>query len=211
MYGLLRASSRFTKRLLLRLAGVVGAAGVASACTTTLGNRTAAPGATLRAHEIAITRKAVIAALQPQVFDFITAEDVLPKVLTGYGPLPRVVGTSANTGPWDTPGSARLVHLADGSAVREQVTGFTRATGFTYRVWDFGNPVLRRLAESGRGDWTFVPVPGGTEVSWTYTFTARSGFSAVLLAAVVQVLWRGYMDVCLKNTKQAFAGASSGT
>jgi hypothetical protein len=42
------------------------------------------------------------------VFDFVVAEDVLPKVLTGYGFLPGVVRTSSNTGPWDTPGRRAL-------------------------------------------------------------------------------------------------------
>ena len=41
---------------------------------------------------------------------FVTAEDVLPKVLTGYGLLPAVVRTSGNTGPWDHPQSVRTVH-----------------------------------------------------------------------------------------------------
>ena len=44
------------------------------------------------------------------VFDFIVPEDVLPKVLTGYGLLPGVVRTSGNTGPWDSPGSPAHPH-----------------------------------------------------------------------------------------------------
>lgn len=41
------------------------------------------------------------------VFRFVTAKDVLPKILLGYGPLPGVVSTSENTGPWHVPGSSR--------------------------------------------------------------------------------------------------------
>ena len=57
-----------------------------------------------------------VAAAIELVFDFVSAEDVLPKVLTGYGLLPPVERTSGNTGPWDRPGSSRTVHLADGNS-----------------------------------------------------------------------------------------------
>jgi hypothetical protein len=149
--------------------------------------------------KVAITRKAVIPGTPEQVFRFIAAEDVLPKVLTGYGPLPAVVRTSENTGPWDRPGSARLIHLADGSTVREQVTDHAGPRFFAYRVWEFGNPILRRLADEARGEWTFAPAPGGTQVTWTYTFTAKNGLAAMPLSGIAHWLWRGYMDVCLDN------------
>src|ERR1700746_1587352 len=64
------------------------------------------------------------------VFDFIVPEDVLPKVLTGYGLLPGVVRTSGNTGPWDSPGSSRTVPLADGATAREPVTAYARPRHF---------------------------------------------------------------------------------
>jgi hypothetical protein len=153
----------------------------------------------------AITRTAVIAAPLEQVFTFITAEDVLPKVLTGFGPLPAVVGTSGNTGPWHQPGSSRVVHLADDTTAREQVTHFTALRGFAYRVWDFGNPVVRTLATQARGGWAFEAVARGTQVSWTYTFTARNAAAALPLSGMTQLLWRGYMDVCLANTKRLLA------
>jgi hypothetical protein len=55
----------------------------------------------------------VAAAIEP-VFDFVSAEDALPKALTGYGLMPPVQMTSGITGPRDGPGSSRTVHLADG-------------------------------------------------------------------------------------------------
>lgn len=154
----------------------------------------------MKSHEVSITRRAMIPGQPNAVFAFIAAEDVLPKVLTGYGPLPAVVGTSGNTGPWDTPGSTRLIHLADGSTVREQVTHFDSPGYFAYKVWEFGNPIIRSLANEARGEWTFKAAPGGTQVNWTYTFTAKNALTAVPLSAITQVLWRGYMDVCLENS-----------
>jgi hypothetical protein len=80
------------------------------------------------AHRVAVTRQVSIERPTPVVFSFIAAEDVLPKVLTGYGPLPAVIRTSKHTGAWDTPGSARIVHLADGNTVREQLTAYSAPT-----------------------------------------------------------------------------------
>jgi hypothetical protein len=75
-----------------------------------------------------------VAAAIEVVFDFVSAEDVLPKVLTGCGLLPPVERTSGNTGPWDRPGSSRTVHLADGNTAREEVTAYARPTYFAYRT-----------------------------------------------------------------------------
>jgi Polyketide cyclase / dehydrase and lipid transport len=151
-------------------------------------------------YQISITRKAVIAASPEVVFNFVTAEDVLPKVLTGYGPLPAVTKTSGNTGPWTTVGSARLVHLADESTVREQLTRYAPSTYFAYRVWEFGNPIIRTLANEAKGEWTFSRVPEGTSIAWTYTFSAKNSLAALPLSGIMKLLWRGYMDVCLENT-----------
>ncbi len=170
---------------------------------TDITNETATPSSR---YNVAITRTATIPGRSRDVFQFITAENVLPKVLTGYGPLPAVVRTSGNTGPWDTPGSARLVHLADGSTVREQLTDYAPPRRFAYRVWDFGNPIISTLATGARGDWSFADHPDGTYVEWTYTFSAKNAAASVLLSGITHILWRGYMDVCLENTKKIMAG-----
>ena len=151
-------------------------------------------------NEVSITRHAVIPGKIDDVFKFIAAQDVLPQILTGYGPLPAVVGTSDVTGPWDQPGSARIVHLADGSNVREQVTDYEFATYFAYKTSNFGNPILGSLATGAVGQWKFHQVADGTEVEWTYTFQAKSRLRAIPLAGIANILWRGYMDVCLKNS-----------
>lgn len=154
----------------------------------------------MKVFEVAITREAIIPGSVKDVFAFITAQDVLPKVLTGYGPLPAVVKTSEVSGPWDVPGSARIVHLADGTTVREQITKFSSPREFAYRVFEFGNPIVGALATGARGEWTFSEAPGGTQVKWTYTFSAKNGLTAIPLSGITQILWRGYMDVCLENS-----------
>ena len=106
----------------------------------------------MRSHEVSITRQVLIPGAPQAFFEFIAAEDVLPKVLTGYGPLTAVVKTSENTGPWTVAGSARLIHLADGSTVREQVRHFKRSKRFAYWVWEFGNPIISSLATGREAD-----------------------------------------------------------
>jgi len=122
---------------------------------------------------------------------FIPVE--LPRILGGYGPVPAVVATSDQSGPWDVPGSHRTVHLADGSTARERVTACERPAAFGYTVDGFSGPV-RHLAREARGRWTFTPAgPAATDVSWTYAFEARSAAAAVLLAPAVKLAWRGFM------------------
>lgn len=154
--------------------------------------------------EVAVTRQLVLPGSPAVVFAAVAAEDVLPKVLTGYGPVPAVIGTADRTGPWDVPGSRRTVRLADGGSAQEQVTHYRAGQYFAYRVSDFTNP-LRFLVSHARGEWTFEPAPGGTRVCWTYTFVASNRLATVPLAAVAQLLWRGYMDVCLGHFRRMLA------
>jgi len=150
--------------------------------------------------DVAITLKTFYPAPRADVFGFIVAEDVLPKILTGFGPLPAVVGTAERTGPWDQPGSSRKVILKDGSTVREAVTDHVTGSYFAYRIWDFGHPIVRALASGATGRWWFDTVEGGTQVVWTYTFTARNRLTRAPLWLLANLLWRGYMQVCLRNS-----------
>lgn len=133
------------------------------------------------------------------VFDVVTAEDVLPKVLKRYGLVAPVMSTSGNTGPWDKPGSTRTVHLAGGTSAREQVTVFQRPEYFAYRVDNFTFAV-RHLAEFATGEWWFERDGSGTKLRWTYTFHAKGRLTAALLALFVRLQWQGYMRGCIFNT-----------
>jgi hypothetical protein len=95
----------------------------------------------------------------PAGFDFVAAEDVLPKILTGYGLVPGVASTSDISGPWDRPRSHRIVHLLDGSTVNEGVTAYDRPSYFAYRV---SNPsfALKHLMTEARGQFWFASAKG---------------------------------------------------
>jgi hypothetical protein len=164
------------------------------------------PQAVKRTHrDIAVTLDTRIEAEKSQVFDFIAAEGVLPVVLTGYSPfLPAVVATSGNTGPWDRPGSSRLVHLKDGRTAVEEVTGYNRPDFFSYRSNKF-TFALKYLATGAAGEWWFTTDGAGTKVRWTYTFKAKSWLASMILPIFARFLWSSYMRVCFFNTQKHFA------
>ena len=110
-----------------------------------------------------------------------------------------MTGTTDQTGPWDQPGSARTVHLADGTTARERVTDCTRPSYFAYVVADFTNPV-RHLARQAVGQWWFDEAtddPDTTHIRWTYTYEARSRAAALALRPIVAVAWTRFMRVGL--------------
>lgn len=149
---------------------------------------------------VAITVTGHVRAPIQDAFRFVTAEDVLPKVLLGYGPVSGVASISGNTGPWDISGSVRTVHLKNGDTAHEEVTDYQAPSYFAYRVSNFSF-ALKHIATQGRGQWWFTPEDGGTHVKWTYTFTARSAFTQPLLRVFALLLWRGYMQVAMRETK----------
>jgi hypothetical protein len=130
-----------------------------------------------------------------RLFDTVVAEDVLPKVLHRWGPIPAVVGTRDLTGPWSVPGSERTVVLDDGSTARERLLVWERPRRFEYAVDRFTSP-LGRLVDQAAGAWEFEG--DGTESSfrWTYSFHARSLAASVPLGLVVHTAWARYMAQC---------------
>ncbi|PJI44677.1 MAG: polyketide cyclase [Rhizobium sp.] len=153
---------------------------------------------------VAVTRETFVSHAIQDVFDFVAAEDVLPKILTGYGMVPGVASTSDVSGPWDLPGSHRVVHMADGSTVNEGVTHYDRPSYFAYRV---SNPsfALKHLMTEAIGQFWFEPSNGVTKVKWTYTFRAKNRLTKVPLTLFVKSQWKGYMDVCLANVIEHFS------
>jgi Polyketide cyclase / dehydrase and lipid transport len=129
------------------------------------------------------------------LFDVVVAEDVLPRVLHRWGPIPAVTGTRDLTGPWDTPGSERTVLLQDGSTARERVLGWERPQRFEYRVDRFTSP-LGRIVDHAVGSWEFTRNERGSSFRWTYSFEARGSLQAVLLKMFVRIAWARYMRQC---------------
>lgn len=149
---------------------------------------------------ISTTVRSLVAVPRSPLFEwFIPLQ--LPDILLGYGPLPAVVGTSGQSGPWDRPGSGRTVHLADGSTAFEEVTVCQRPSYFAYRVSKPTN-ILRLLVREAVGQWWFEEQADQTSITWTYTFHPHNFLTALLLFPVVRLFWNGYMRVGLTATRQ---------
>lgn len=134
------------------------------------------------------------------LFDWFIPVD-LPDLFLGFGPLPPVVRTEGQTGPWNRPGSSRTVHLADGNTAHERVTEHDRPRYFAYTVSDPTN-ALRFLVREATGRWWFGDKGGVTGVRWTYTFHAHSPVAAAALYPVAKLFWRGYMRVAITAMKR---------
>jgi hypothetical protein len=154
--------------------------------------------------DVAVTLEVLVPGAIGEVFDFIAAEDVLPKILPGYGLVPAVNSTADVSGPWDSPGSNRIVHLSDGSRVREGVTHYDRPGYFAYRVRD-PSFAPRHLMTGATGQVWLAASADGMRVRRTCTFRARNRLLKLPLTLFVATQWRGYMDVCLKNVVADFA------
>jgi hypothetical protein len=151
--------------------------------------------ATVRAR-VPVARQPFFEWLVPGVFF-----DQLHTVLRNAAGMPGVERTSGTTGPWDVPGSHRIVHTTDGYQAREEVSAVDGPAYFSYVVTEFTQPLLRRLIREARGQWWFDEHPTGTEVTWTYSFQPTSRLASVVLVPVVKVLWRRYMAAAMGIAK----------
>jgi hypothetical protein len=146
---------------------------------------------------IAAPRKAFYAWLVPGVF-----YNQLETVLRDAAFLPGVAKTTGTTGPWDKAGSTRIVHLTDGTTVRETVTSATAPDYFAYRLTEFSSPMIRGLVKEARGQWWFTDSGSGLKAKWTYTAESRHFLGALLLIPVIKILWNRYMKAAMKVTKE---------
>jgi hypothetical protein len=125
----------------------------------------------------------------------------LRNIFHGFGPLPAVVGTTGQTGPWDQPGSHRTIHLADGNTAREEVTACESPHYFAKRVTKFTN-IFRFFADEAEGEWRFDDAGNSTKINWTCTFHAKTLPNRRVLFPIVKLFWNGYMRVGLRTLKK---------
>lgn len=151
---------------------------------------------TTASSKIAAPRSALYEWLVPGVFD--TELDTVLRDEAGFAGVTRTTGT---TGPWNVPGSTRIVHQYDGTFSRETVLHATSPHYFAYRLTEFSSPMLRLMAREAGGQWWFTDDGEGTHVKWTYSAEATSILSAPLLAPVLKVLWNRSMRACLERIK----------
>jgi hypothetical protein len=106
---------------------------------------------------------------------------------------------SEATGPWDVPGSSHIVYTSDGSQAREEVTAAEAPHRFAYRVTEFTQPMIRRLATQAHGEWRFTDAGTGTLVRWDYAFEASAPWALPVLLPLIKLLFRRYMRSTLRS------------
>ncbi|WP_295692410.1 SRPBCC family protein [Lapillicoccus sp.] len=112
-----------------------------------------------------------------------------------YGPIPPIQGVSGQDGPWARPGQTRVIHLAGGGTMREELTAVETPTEFRYRITDLTGP-LKALATSVDGAWRVEPAGSGASVTWRWTVHPASSVAAVAMP-VFGRLWQGYAALAL--------------
>lgn len=156
------------------------------------------------AMKVASTVQASIAAPRGPFYQWLVPGvffDQLETVLNDTFGIAGVSGTSDTSGPWDVPGSHRIVHLSDGNSARETVTAADPPDYFAYLVNEFTQPLIRTLVKEARGQWWFTDEGAGLHARWTYTFEARGLWAVPLLLPMVKILWNRAMNSALGVVK----------
>lgn len=155
--------------------------------------------------EVSTTVVSVIAAPRKPFYTWLVAGvffSELETVLRDAAMLPGVARTTDTTGPWDRAGSTRIVHLTDGSTVRETVTTATTPDYFAYQLTEFSSAMVGALVKTARGQWWFTDNGAGTQAKWTYTAESKNALATIMLFPVIKILWHRYMRAAMNAAKQ---------
>lgn len=150
--------------------------------------------------KVSTTVEAAIAAPRAELYKWLVPgvfSNQLETVLRDAASLPGVKNTTGTTGPWDTAGSTRIVHLTDGTSCRETVQESTAPDYFAYRLTEFSSPPVAALVKEAGGQWWFTDAAGGTHAKWTYTAESKSDLGMIALNPIIKILWHNYMTAAL--------------
>ncbi|HJQ42572.1 MAG TPA: SRPBCC family protein [Jatrophihabitantaceae bacterium] len=114
-----------------------------------------------------------------QAFDGVLTLPLTEFFARRYGPIPRVRSTES-TAEWGEVGRTRIIRLADGGSLHEELTEVTRPSAFGYVLSDIRGP-MKPLASRIDGRFTFAPDGAGTRIEWSWALHPRSVLSAPLL------------------------------
>src|SRR5450432_1510249 len=84
-----------------------------------------------------------------KVFNYISAEESLPKFLKRYGPVHAIEKWETHKGPWSFAGACRTLYFEGGDTLREELLSFHPSTYFAYSISEFSGSVkhLNRTTE----------------------------------------------------------------
>ncbi len=114
-----------------------------------------------------------------------------------YGVLPPVRRVRDQVGPWGTPGQTRVIELADGGSMREELLTVVPEEEFRYRITEVTGP-MTALVTSLDGRWGFEPAGTGVRVTWSWSVPPRGSAARLLMPAFAR-LWRGYARQALEQ------------
>ncbi|HEX5255011.1 MAG TPA: SRPBCC family protein [Mycobacterium sp.] len=121
-----------------------------------------------------------------------------------YGPFPPIKEVRGQTGAWDAAGQTRVVHLAGGASMREELTSVDPPRSFGYRLSEVTGP-MALLVDHVIGEWIFAPAAGGTEITWRWDIRPRSALTAWALP-VLGRMWKSYARRALRDLSALLTG-----
>lgn len=141
-------------------------------------------------HSTSVRQSRFIAEAVPAVFAAALSLPLPQLYCRRYGPMPPIVDVHDQQGPWNTPGQSRILVLADGGRMREQLLSIEPPHRFANRLTVLSGP-FRPLVAVVEESWSFQSLGERTEATWEWNLYPRSRLAA-LVVPVVGRLWRGY-------------------
>jgi hypothetical protein len=121
-----------------------------------------------------------------------------------YGPFPPIKEVREQTGAWDAVGQTRLVRLAGGASMREELTSVDPPRSFGYRLSQVTGP-MALLVDHVLGEWIFAPAGGGTDITWRWDIHPRSPLTAWALP-LFGTMWKSYARRALCDLSALLTG-----
>lgn len=125
---------------------------------------------------------------------------------TGYGPIVAIARV-ASDGPLRV-GGFRVVHNADGSALRETITELRPPQRHRYTLEGFRRP-FSWLVLSGDALWTISATAEGARIVWRYRFSLTSIVVWPLAKPLLALFMSAAMRRCLDNMARSLAAEHS--
>jgi hypothetical protein len=146
--------------------------------------------------------RTTILARRERVFDIATANETLPRIFSGYGPVPAIVDARIESGRPPAAGEIRLMSISDGSTLREEIVELVRPTRHRYRLVEGFAPPLSWLVRSATARWSFEEISSGTRVTWRFVFEPVSALAGPLVNLAASLFFQPAQVRCLKALKQ---------
>ncbi|MGI8459341.1 MAG: SRPBCC family protein [Propionibacteriaceae bacterium] len=153
-----------------------------------------------------VRRSRLIAAPVDSVFEAALSVPLPQLYRRRYGPMPPIVEVQDQLGAWETPGQTRVIVLADGGRMREELLSIDRPHRFRNRLTVLKGPFTSLVATVDES-WSFRPVGTGTDATWEWNLVAKSAV-ARLLVPLVGRLWLGYAGVVLEQLSDEVLGTA---